>query len=76
MKQGCSDSEAKMQSHISMMQDRESVEEDHHQCKYCTDLCFMSMAQCKTHTLQLPSEETTPSTEVSLQLTKAEKRAK
>lgn len=64
-----------MLQHISYMQDREEVEEDAHQCKYCTDLCFMSMAMCKLHTMP-SSNESSPSTEVSQTLTKQEKRAK
>lgn len=51
------------------------VDEDAHQCKYCTDLCFLSMAMCKEHTL--PSQESTPATEASqVVMTKQEKRAK
>jgi hypothetical protein len=64
-----------MLSHITYMPNREQVEEDAHQCKYCTDLCFLSMAMCKTHTMA-DSQECTPSTEMSQVVTKQEKRAK
>ena len=33
-----------------MMKDREKVEEDANQCKYCTDLCYLSMIRCSEHT--------------------------
>lgn len=46
IKLGEEDPEAKMLEHISYMEDRDNVEEDAHQCKYCTDLCYLSMAQC------------------------------
>lgn len=64
-----------MLSHISYLPDRDEVEEDAHQCKYCTDLCFLSMAICKIHTSP-SSQESSPSTEVSQVMTKQEKRAK
>ena len=62
------DQQSKLSEHISYMVDREHVDEDAYQCKYCTDLCYLSMAMCKVHTL--PSNESTPTTEVSQTLTK------
>jgi hypothetical protein len=32
---------------ICYLQNRDEIEEDAFQCKYCTDLCFMSMISCK-----------------------------
>lgn len=31
---------------ISCMNNRDDVDEDQYQCKYCTDLCFLSMLTC------------------------------
>jgi len=35
---------------IVMMKDRDSIEESENQCKYCTDLCYLSMIKCSEHT--------------------------
>lgn len=32
---------------IEMLEDRDTVDEDAYQCKYCTDLCYFSMIKCK-----------------------------
>jgi len=37
--------------HIIMLSNRELADEDQFQCKFCTDLCYMSMITCKDHTL-------------------------
>lgn len=34
-----------------MLSNRELADEDQFQCKFCTDLCYMSMITCKDHTL-------------------------
>ena len=34
---------------FKMMEKREEVPEDNHQCFYCTDFAFMSMFHCKHH---------------------------
>lgn len=39
------------QKRILIMQDRDNVEGDAHQCKYCTDLCYLSMIKCIEHTV-------------------------
>ena len=35
------------------MQNRDQVDEDAFQCKYCTDLCYWSMIKCSVHTCSL-----------------------
>ena len=39
-----------------MLDERDRVDEDEHQCKYCTDLCYLSMAFCVDH-VKRPGEE-------------------
>ena len=75
VRMGDSNPEAKMRSHISMMKDRDSVDEDAHQCKYCTDLCYLSFAMCKVHTMTENVDKQVASTE-PVMMTKQEKRAK
>lgn len=34
---------------LKTLEDRDHVDEDEYQCKYCTDLCYLSMATCTVH---------------------------
>jgi len=40
-----------LKNHITYIENRDEVDEDHFACKYCTDHCFLSMITCKMHTL-------------------------
>ena len=39
-----------LKKHITYIENRDEVAEDHYPCKYCTDHCFLSMITCKMHT--------------------------
>mmetsp|Transcript_11041 Transcript_11041/g.18467 ORF Transcript_11041/g.18467 Transcript_11041/m.18467 type:complete len:95 (-) Transcript_11041:440-724(-) len=59
-----------LRSRISVLEEREKVEEDEFQCKYCTDLCYFSFVICTNHSdsfktdqilqLQDPEQDRTP----------------
>jgi len=35
-----------LDARISYLENRDEIDEDAYQCKYCTDLCFLSMLSC------------------------------
>ena len=45
------DLEKALIKHIFMIVNRDQIDEDENQCKFCTDLCYLSMVQCSKHTL-------------------------
>ena len=45
-----------------MMQNRENVNEDRHQCKFCTDLCYFSMIKCTEHTVSTQNSQQSSNT--------------
>ena len=44
------DGDEKLKDHIEYLKNRDKIEEDAFQCKWCTDHCYMSMIQCVEHT--------------------------
>jgi len=52
MNKGLPDYEQRALSHFSMMEDRNEIDEVAFQCKFCTDFCYFSIVDCKTHSEQ------------------------
>lgn len=74
--------EIKLQEHIFYLENRDEIDEDAYQCKWCTDHCYLSYVTCSEHTLNsesvLPSgdstDEKSPVKQVQIQQTKYERR--
>lgn len=53
---GVTEIDEKLNGHLIILEDREHIDEDEFQCKYCTDLCYLSMGTCVDHAKK-PSDE-------------------
>ena len=61
---------------VKMLRDVDDFEEVDHQCKFCTDLCYLSMIQCAIHTCSPEEKQLDPCLEAQNFTNKYEKRNK